>query len=383
MSLFSRMLKDMPSDEAQMRQAWHDALKDEGVPIANPSDYSPFWRLVSAMFISPALALRTMLLEQLLPQYFLRTATGEGVDEHAYSRQIERMPARPAEGVLVFARPAGLPAMTIPAGVLVHTADVGGVRYSAQTTDAVVFGDGATEATAPATATAPGAAHNLGAGFYRIFDQPIDDITVRNEADWLSVSGTDAESDDSLRQRTRVQFGRVGQYHSDAVYTSLIAQWTGLPVELMRYQHDAPRGPGSANVYVMADVGETPAALLQLINDQFAAGWRGQGDEIAAFAMPRLDVELVVSLSPSASLSASERESLAQLVEHDLRVIFRDRSGDESLPRTYPGQRLAMSLVASALHSRHPLLQGVEFSSGDMVPSGHQVPRLTHLTVHI
>jgi uncharacterized phage protein gp47/JayE len=54
---------------------------------------------------------------------------------------------------------------------------------------------------------------------------------VVNDEDWLITPGADEESDDELRERCRNQFNLVGNYHTDAVYRSMISGVAGLSID--------------------------------------------------------------------------------------------------------------------------------------------------------
>ncbi|HIA6063629.1 TPA: phage tail tape measure protein [Escherichia coli] len=60
----------------------------------------------------------------------------------------------------------------------------------------------------------------------------------------VTVPGADEESDDELRERCRNQFNLVGNYHTDAVYRSMIAGVAGLSIDRIFFEHEAPREPG-------------------------------------------------------------------------------------------------------------------------------------------
>ncbi|EJZ9657506.1 baseplate J/gp47 family protein, partial [Escherichia coli] len=99
-----------------------------------------------------------------------------------------------------------------------------------------------------------GSGHNLAPGYFRILPVAIPGIaSVVNREDWLTVPGADEESDDELRDRIRNQFNLVSSYHTDAVYRGLIASVAGLSIDRIYFQHDAPRGPGTANAYLLLD----------------------------------------------------------------------------------------------------------------------------------
>ncbi|EHN7852851.1 baseplate J/gp47 family protein, partial [Salmonella enterica] len=117
-------------------------------------------------------------------------------------------------------------------------------------------------------ATGTGGAYNLAPGYYRILPVAVDGIShVASEENWLTVPGADEESDDELRERCRNQFNLVGNYHTDAVYRSMIAGVAGLSIDRIFFEHEAPRGPGTANAYLLLDSGVASAPFVDAVND--------------------------------------------------------------------------------------------------------------------
>ena len=114
----------------------------------------------------------------------------------------------------------------------------------------IQFEDGQGERIALAEALESGSAHNLVAGYYTQLVTPIEGVSVINLDDWLVRPGQDSESNANYRLRCRDKFATLGIYHVDAVYRSMIAEFPGMLTENIVFEHNAPRGPGTANAYV-------------------------------------------------------------------------------------------------------------------------------------
>lgn len=150
----------------------------------------------------------------------------------------------------------------------------------------------------PVIAESAGGAYNLAPGYFRILPVAITGIDrVQNEDNWLLIPGANAENDQELRDRCRNQYNLVGNYHTDAVYRGMIANVVGLSIERIFFLHDAPRGAGTANAYLLLDSGVTSLPFIDKVNDYInAQGHHGHGDDMQCFAMPETQHTLKITL---------------------------------------------------------------------------------------
>lgn len=229
--------------------------------------------------------------------------------------------------------------MTVPAGTVIQTERINGVIYAVKTTQQVVIPAGTAQALVSATATDSGTAFNLAPGYYQILPEAVDGIAaVRNDDNWLTTPGSDQESDDELKDRCRNQFNLAGSYHTDAVYRSLIAAQAGLSIDRIFFQHDAPRGPGTANAFLLLDTGVISQPYLDRVNQYITdQGHHGHGDDIRCFALPetRHDLAVTVYVKNLANISADDAAALQSGVENMIRCAFRENSNYD-VTRTWP-----------------------------------------------
>ncbi|WP_207384102.1 baseplate J/gp47 family protein, partial [Enterobacter hormaechei] len=178
----------------------------------------------------------------------------------------------------------------------------------------------------------------------RILPVAVDGIShVASEEDWLTVPGADEESDDELRERCRNQFNLVGNYHTDAVYRSMIASVAGLSIERIFFLHDAPRGPGTANAYLLLDSGVTSEPFIDTVNDYInTQGHHGHGDDMQCFAMPetRHDLNVTVYVRNLGNLEAEQQDTLKKGIENLIRCAFRENT-DYDVKKTWPYSRFS------------------------------------------
>lgn len=382
-ALFTRMLQEagMPTTESAMQARWDAINTAQGSQITNSSKWSPFWRLISAIVTEPMQALITALVTTILPQTFLKTASGAWLDIYAWGVDLERKSAVPAQGVITVTRTNSAGELVVPAGTVIESPSLNGHVYRVAVTATVTIPDTQLTAAVPVQAENTGTAYNLGPGYYSILPQPLSGVAaVTNGEAWLAVPGADEETDEELRLRAQNQFSAVGQYHHDAAYKADIASFAGIRTDYIVFEHDAPRGPGSANAYIMIDSGPAPQEFVDTINAHVRdTGNHGHGDDMLCFPMPVLPVDLVATVHPVPNLEAAKADALVQDVEARIRSAFRE-STDYDMTRTWPHSRFALSVLSDELHAQLPDLASVEFNRDDIVAT-LELPMLASLTV--
>ncbi|WP_325079955.1 baseplate J/gp47 family protein [Klebsiella aerogenes] len=383
---FEEVLKDsgMPVTEEEVQARFNAIVTDEGL-ITNTSRMSPFWRLVTAIVTAPVMWLKDALIAVVLTNMYVATAGGKMLRLLAWAVNVTAKPATAAEGVIRFFKTDAKATTTVKAGTLVQTERINGRVYVLATVADVVIPSGVASALVAVKATGTGGAYNLAPGYYRILPVAVDGISqVASEEDWLTKPGADEESDDELRERCRNQFNLVGNYHTDAVYRSMIAQVAGLSIDRIFFEHEAPRGPGTANSYLLLDTGVASAPFIDAVNDYInTQGHHGHGDDMQCFAMPETRHDLAVSVYvPSVSnMTNDEVNALKSGVENLIRCAFRENA-DFDVKRTWPYSRFSFSQLGRELHRAFPQTDSIEFSLRD-ITSGLDVPRLNSLTVSL
>ncbi|MBU2707715.1 baseplate J/gp47 family protein [Zooshikella marina] len=384
-SLFKSLVAqaDIPTEEAQLKSRFKQLAIEQGSQLSNDSRYSPFWRIITALVTRPVLWLIELLIDQVLPNAFLKYAKGRYVDILAWAVHLERKPATTAEGVITFQRAAAELAITIPENTAIQSVAINGQVYEVRTTAEAVFKAGELITTTPVKASQPGKAYNLAPGYYAILPEPINGITqVTNAEDWLTSPGADEESDEALRWRARNQFGAVNQWHTDSVYRSLIAQFAGIDSRHIYFEHHAPRGPGTANAYILFAADAPAVEYLEKINHFIQAeGNHGHGDDLQVFALPEKAFDIEVEVWPNAFLSADQKQQLAQNITHFIRTAFRENSTDNYQPtQVNPRSRFSFSKLTEELHRQFPGIDSLQFNNTDIV-SELWLPTIQSLSV--
>lgn len=384
---FKKALADagIPTTEAGLRAAWESEATAQGSLLSNTSAYSPFWRVVNALVTKPVLWLLEFVSGTVLPNFFVKTARDSWLDMLAWQVNVERKAATRAEGVILFTRSTTAGALEVPAGTRVRSVSINGNVYELATLAAASFADGQAQREIAVRAVAAGSGYNLAPGYYAILPEPVTGIVqVVNAENWLTQPGTDKEPDDDLRLRVRNQYSAVNQWHTDAVYRAMITSFQGVRADGVYFEHNAPRGPGSANAYVLFEA-DTPAEsyLEQInayINDQ---GNHGHGDDLQVLAMPETLHDVSLTVWPKATVGAEQHAALQAEIELFIRAAFRESTASDYQPTlTYPQSRFSFSRLGEELHQQFPGIDSLSFANADIV-SELAIPRLQSLTVTI
>ncbi|EBB1063605.1 hypothetical protein CH113_01535 [Salmonella enterica] len=383
---FKKILREsgMPVDEQTVRDTLQQAADDEKL-VTNTSRMSPFWRLIQLLVIKPYMWIVDTLINNVLRNLFLQTAVGPFVDLFAAALKLTRKEATRAVGKITFTKNNPDNSVTVPTGTLIQTERINGIIYTVATSEQVIIPAGTQSALIDVTATDSGTAFNLAPGYYQILPKAIDGIeSVRNGDDWLTTPGADRESDDELKDRCRNQFNLAGSYHTDAVYRSLIAAQAGITIDRIFFLHDAPRGPGTANAYLLLDTGVISQPYVDSVNEYIMTqGHHGHGDDMRCFAMPetRHTLAVTVYVENLSNISSDDITALKSGVENLIRCAFRENNNYD-VTRTWPYSRFSFSQLGRELHNAFALVDSVTFSLAD-IKSDLTIPRLNTLTVEV
>jgi len=383
---FKQVIADagIPTTEAGLKAAWEKEVTAQGAKVANTSSYSPFWRVMTALVTKPVQWLLDFLCLTVLPNFFVKTAVDAWLDMLAWAVNVERKGATKARGTLLFTRATPDGVMELEKGITVQSAAINGNVYQLTTTAAVTFQEGQLQLEVPVEADEAGSGYNLAPGYYAILPVPVPGIVqVANKDGWLESPGADPEPNDQLRLRVRNQFSAVNQWHTDAVYRAMISAFPGVRPDGVYFEHGAPRGPGSANAFVLFDAGVPADSYLEQINAHIRdQGNHGHGDDLLAMVMPETLVNILVAVWPWANQTPAQVADLKQEIELFVRAAFRESTSRDYQPTlTYPQSRFSFSRLTEELHQQFAGIEAVKFTPMVDIVSGLSIPRLENLTV--
>ena len=382
---FKQALTDagIPTTEAGLRKAWESEVAAQGSKLSNTSAYSPFWRLITALVTKPVMWLISFISDTVLPNFFVKTASNAWLDTLAWAVNVERKGATKAKGVILFTRIAAGGTLELPVGIVVQSAAINGHIYQMVTTTPATFADGLLQLEVPVQALEEGSGYNLAPGYYAILPVPLPGIAqVVNTDGWLISPGADPEPDDELRLRVRNQFSAVNQWHTDAVYRAMISAFPGVRPDGVYFLHGAPRGPGSANAYVLFDADAPADTYLEQINAHIRdQGNHGHGDDLMVMVMPQTQHAIKLTVWSRAVMDNEKRDNLRSDVALFVRAAFRESTPTDYQPTlTYPQSRFSFSRLGEELHQQFPGIESLHFDNSDIV-SELSIPRIKSLEV--
>ena len=374
----------LPVEETQIRQKFEELTAQENI-ITNTSKMSPFWRLITAIAVKPVKWLTDHLIAVILPNLFVKTAKEKWLQLHAWAIGLDFKQATKAEGVIHFTKESDITELTIKAGTVVQTERINDVIFRLIVTQDTAIPKGMLSAPVPVIAENAGADYNLAAGYYRILPESIAGIkTVENKDDWLTTPGSDRETNEELRERYRTQFSSVGQHHIDSVYRGMISKVAGLSVDRIYFKHDAPRGSGTANAYLLLDTGVTSKPFIDKVNHYVQTeGNHGHGDDLICFAMPETQhvITCGVYFRPSQAIGETRKAEIVQAVENMIRCAFRENN-NYTVTKTYPFSRFSWSKLGEEIHDRFNEIDSIIWGQTD-IQSDLSIPRISRLTVSV
>jgi uncharacterized phage protein gp47/JayE len=374
----------IPTTEEGWKALFKKDVEAEGSIIANDSPYSPFWRLISAIVAKPATwIVNKVLIGSILPNLFLLTANDDAfIEAKAWEHDLTRKSESKAQGKVRFYRAAASgPSLLIPAGTVVQTDAINGTVYRVLTIDDSILPQNSLSVLVAVIAEKAGADYNLGAGYYHVLPESVTGIgSVSNDADWIDVLGADAESNDDLKLRTRNAFTAAAPWHIDAVYRAMLTERAGLDADNIFFEHDAPRGPGTANAYILLDTGEPSSELITDLNQYVMdKGYHGHGDDLLILPLPGVDTNIGVTVYPDPKLLTAEVITLLNGIEDFIRCAFRENT-NYTATRTEPATRFSFSRLSQELHKEFAGLESLNWHQTD-ITSANNVPRIDVLTI--
>lgn len=383
MADFERFFTDqgIPTTENGMKERFKQIVVAEGSTLSNDSRYSPFWRVVSAIVITPAMWLLKTLISNIAPQFYLKTATGGYLDDWAANYDVTRNIGQPTVGTLEFHRYDDTQARTIAAGTAISSLPINNIVYTVYLVADLVFEAGVAYKNAVVSSVVNSSDTNLAAGYFNQIDEA--GVSVDHGDNWISQIGVSDETDDELRERVRLRFNRLSHYHTDGVYRSIISEEADVPPANVFFQHDAPRGPGTANAYILFPLAIPQASVLARVNKHIREdGHHGHGDDVIVFEMPRLPVAVTATVFINNEVIELERERMRAEITQAIRAAFRENAAYTGLTLTQPNSRFSFTVLSGELIRIFPDLDLIEFDNADIYTQ-MWVPSLDSVTLNM
>lgn len=374
----------IPTTEETIAIELEKTVEAAGSKVSNDSRMSPFWRLIKAIVITPTLWLiDNLLASHVLPNTFAATAKDIYLDLKAWDVDLVRKAATKTRGVIAFFKEVPENPIVIPKGTVIETDRIENTTYRMVVVDDVLIEANQASGLVICEAEQAGSGYNLPAGYYSILPIGTSGIShAMNQADWIVTLGSDLEDDDELSLRIRNQFSVVGRYHIDTIYRAMLASVAGVRSDQIYFLHDAPRGPGTANAYILMDVGITPSHLLEQLNVYvMAEGNHGHGDDVLCLALPETIHTIHATIWAKPNISDARQKRLKTDVENMVKAAFRESDSYKSVTRTYPKSTFSFSKLTEEIHAElNDSLLSVRFDESD-IDSELAIPRLSQVVV--
>ena len=382
---FLQALSDsgIPTTEATLKAEWKKTVVDSGSTINNDSRYSAFWRLISEAVTKPVLWLmHDFIIKKLAPNFYLKTVKDAWIDVWAANYGVERKTEQRTEGTVIFTRSDSTTALTLPANTVITSDIINNKVYRLFTREDIVFSINTASLNVAVVAEYEGSDYNLPNGYYNQLETPIEGVSVTNPDNWITQLGADREDTEALRHRVRARFNTLSSFHTDGVYRSIISDFAGVDSRAIWFEKAAPRGPGTANIYVLFDLTTDTSATLALINAHIRdGGHHGHGDDIQVLPIPTASYAVNATVWLSENLIDSQRQQVINRIENAIRAAFREnRAFGSALTLVAPYSRFSFSKLSRELHATIEALDSIEFDRGDIV-SERSVPVLSALSV--
>lgn len=385
--LFQDIVDDagIPSTADDLQAKFREIAVEEGVVFNNQSGYSPFWRMVLALVTKPVLWLVGLLINDFMPQAFLKTATGIWVDLKLWEMGLERKKAQKAQGLITLSRDITDDELVIPAGTVFQTSAIDDVFYRMISLEEQTLLVGSDSIDVLCEAETEGAGYNLGADFFTVHNSDLAGITnITNGEDWLIVPGADAETDDEAKLRFQNQFTAINQWHTDAVYKALVSEFASVSIDDIYFEHDAPRGPGTANILLMPNSGVYSAAFLNSVTAKIMNGTQGLSDDVKVMNIPKNTIDITAHCLAEDNLTPAEKVTLKVGIENFIKTAFRDLSNDNYQPTLIkPNSLFVWSRLIKECHAEFGDLLSIDFEDDSNVETALNIVGIDQLTVTV
>jgi uncharacterized phage protein gp47/JayE len=234
-----------------------------GASVTNLNEGGVYETLVSSVLW--VLAGFYGVLEDIVPNGFLRYALGSWAELKAEDLDAARRPARATQGNLRVGRDQADGEMVIDEGSIFRTRlSVQGQYVQFRCRARTTLLDGQTAGDVPVECTQAGRLGNVSPGLVTEMVTVIDGVaTITNEAGWITVEGEDQETIAALKERAQLQWYLLSRGTTANTYRAWALQVTG--VVDVQVLDDFPRGEGTCDVVIRGAAGQPSLALVAAV----------------------------------------------------------------------------------------------------------------------
>ncbi|MFG0773035.1 baseplate J/gp47 family protein [Vibrio plantisponsor] len=378
----------VPVTEEALEAKLKTEVTGAGSNLSNDSDMSPFWRWVRAAVVTPTVWLiRTLLAGYVMPNMFVATAERWALELKAWEYNVTPKGAVKTQGWITFTKENAEDEVSVAAGEIIQTTSIDGVIYKLSVIEDSVIAAELAVGKILCEAVEAGDEYNLAAGYFNILPKGIAGIvSAVNEPDWITTLGANEESNDELALRLQNAFTSSGTWHIDDVYRSIISSVAGIRSDNIFFENTGDIKPGSANAYVLMEVGETPQAVLDQLNKYIMDdGHHGHGDVLTCLAIPDTNHVVVADVVFVSNLTDTQKVNEFLEVENRIRAAFRESAAYPEMTRARPESRFSISQLGTEIHNNMDNVESVRITVDGVIQkdivSLLTQPRIQTLTV--
>ena len=379
---------DIPTTEAELEIKLKEQVVAAGSKVSNDSEMSPFWRWVRAAVIVPTIWLiKTLLAGYVLPNMFIATAERWALELKAWELNVTVKAAVKTQGLITLTKATASDEVTIAKGAIIQTLPIDGVTYQLQVLADTVIAIGDETGKVLVEAMTAGLAYNLPAGYFNILPVELPGVTAAvNEPDWITTSGANEETDEELALRLQNAFTSSGSWHIDDAYRAIIASVAGIRSDNIFFENTGNISPGTANAYIVMEVGETPQSLIDELNAHITEDdHHGHGDVLTCLAIADQSYDVSAEAVLADNMTQEKIDTTLLEIENRIRAAFRETEAFDEMTRAKPKSRFSVSKMASEIHSNMVTVKSIKISIDGVIQedivSALVQPRINTLVV--
>lgn len=280
-------------DEDELESEIKDELNVEGFKITNFRTGGVF-RTIIRIFIKIYVEL-LKLSRTILKNSTVGSSEGAWVDLRAADYSKIRKAAQRTKGQLTLSRTAVGTQITIPKGYIFKTEpDSSGRELRYVNLETKIMLGNETSVNIILEAESPGAEYNVPSGQIVKSLIHIEGIeTITNTEDWIISEGSDEETDESLKQRTKNSWAELSGTPIRDRYKNVAESIPGVLVAEVDDQH--PRGQGTVDISIISPTGTASQSLIDKVTEACEA-IKGPYDNLLVKSAEAIITDITVNL---------------------------------------------------------------------------------------
>lgn len=248
------------------------------------------------------------LFRAVLPQMYVKHASGTWLELRAQDYSKARKPAAKARGNLILTGSAGHETVTIPAGTTFKTdKDINGEELRFYSTEDVTFLKDEEDVSVPIEAEKEGARYNVSSGQIVTCLKHLEGVDqITNAEGWITVPGSDIEEIESLRSRILNSWSDLATGTTAAKYKSAAEAVEGVLYADVDQLH--PRGQGTVDIIITSTAGAASEELLMQVENA-VEDIRGEYDNLLVKSAQTVSQDISITATLPALASSEGVES--------------------------------------------------------------------------